>query len=145
MAFEELNRAGRRAAKKYAAQESVKRPAHLTEIPNREWPIEISADFSSGRLKVWQSRSFLVQMFSAPQFQGIECRRLSVNRVTLGVDGHWDQNISWDDLYAIKAELGFSDWYGIEIYPPKKHLVNVANMRHLWLLREPIPIGWIRP
>lgn len=139
MAFDNLNRAGRRAAAKYASTEARKRPVHLTPIERFRWPVTDEA----APLQAWESQKFLVQMFAAPDFQGIECRRLSVNRVTLGTDGHWDQNISWDDLYAIKSQLGFSDWYGVEIHPPLKNLVAVANMRHLWLLREPLQLGWM--
>lgn len=31
-----------------------------------------------------------------------------------------------------------------EVFPAESDVVNVANMRHLWLLREPPPFGWRR-
>lgn len=142
--FENLNRADRRAMIKHAQAEALKRPDALTEIPNSMWPVQISTGSGPQRTKVWHSKRWLAQLFDEEPFQGIDTRRLSVCRVTLGADGHWDQNITWDDLYAVKADVGFADWYGIEIYPPSRHLVNVANMRHLWLLAEPIQIGWFK-
>jgi hypothetical protein len=139
MAYEHLSRAERRAAAKYSREEALKRPAQLTPIEAACWPTYFE---QPDLLKVWHSQRFLVQMFAAPALLGIECRRLSVCRVTLGSDGHWDANIAWDDLYSIKSELGFADWYGLEVYPRARDLVNVANMRHLWLLREPLELGW---
>lgn len=140
MAYENLSRAERRAAAKYSREEALKRPAKLTVM--ERWRLPATLYQQRGLEKVWQSQKFLVQMFIEGAFQGIECKRLSVCRVTLGPDGHWDAKITWDDLYAIKSEVGFADWYGLEIYPPACDLVNVANMRHLWLLREPLDLGW---
>lgn len=140
MPFEARNRAERRAIARYAQVEAAKRPERLTTIPREQWPNYSQQDLQA----VWQSRKFLVQVFSAKPFNGIECKRLTVCRVTLGADGRWDQNITWDELYAIKAELGFGDWYSIEIYPRERDLVNVANMRHLWLLAQPLQIGWFK-
>lgn len=142
MAYEQLSRTERRAAAKYSREEAAKRPAKLTPIERWQWPAQL---YQQQRLQqVWHSKQFLVQMFAERPFGGIECKRLSVCRVTLGPDGHWDAKITWDDLYAIKSELGFSDWYGVEIYPRRKDLVNLANMRHVWLLSEPLDLGWTR-
>lgn len=140
MPYEHLNRAERRAMAKHSSAEALKRPSRLTTIPREQWPHDIDGK----RMQVWHSNRFLVQMFQEQPFQGIECRRLSICRVTLQVNGKWDEGLSWDDLYTIKRELGFSDWFGVEIHPPIKDLVNVANMRHLWLLREPLELGWKR-
>lgn len=32
----------------------------------------------------------------------------------------------------------------VEIYPAERDIVNVANMRHLWVLPERLPFGWRR-
>lgn len=135
------NRAERRAAAAHSRTEATKRPFQLTPIPRSEWPSYRQQTLE----QVWHSRKFLVQMFAETPFQGSECKRLSVCRVTLGEDGKWDANITWDHLFDIKTELGFADWYGVEIHPRVKDLVNVANMRHVWLLREPLKLGWSSP
>lgn len=50
--------------------------------------------------------------------------------------------ITWDQLQTIKSELGFGDWYAVEVYPANADLVNDANMRHLWMLETRLSIGW---
>ena len=42
----------------------------------------------------------------------------------------------------VKREIGFGDWYALEIFPRDGDIVNVANMRHLWMLATPLSIGW---
>lgn len=54
----------------------------------------------------------------------------------------WADGLTWDELQAIKRDVGFGDWYGFEIYPPDQQVVNAANIRHLWISPEPFGIGW---
>lgn len=44
----------------------------------------------------------------------------------------------------LKAECGRGDKWAVELYPPDEAVVNVANIRHLWLLPEPPAFGWNR-
>jgi hypothetical protein len=30
----------------------------------------------------------------------------------------------------------------VEIYPRDRDIVNIANMRHLWVMAEPLALGW---
>ena len=30
----------------------------------------------------------------------------------------------------------------VEVFPADDQVVNVANMRHLWVLPEPLPFAW---
>lgn len=92
-------------------------------------------------VQVWLNNQFLVQVFDE-SLPGVTSMRLSVCRTTLNMDGRWQDNIRWDELQDIKRAVGFGDWYGIEIYPKDADVVNVANMRHLWLMPESIGIGW---
>ncbi len=135
-----MNRHDRRATASATRKQAVTFPAELTEVPESRWP---PARGKGPRpIAVWCSREYLVQCYAERACNGIEVRRLTVNRVTLGADGHWDQNIPWDDLQRCKRETGHGDWYGLEVYPRDRDVVHVANMRHLWLLAEPLPIGW---
>lgn len=143
MPYEHLNRRDRRAMVTYARQEAAKRPVTLTEIPRSDWP-------SSQRLspeaptKAYQSREFLAQLYDAGAREGRTTMRLSICRVTLKDDGRWEENLSWDELMRVKRECGFGDWYAVEVYPEDREIVNVANMRHLWLLSTPLTIGWFK-
>jgi len=45
-------------------------------------------------------------------------------------------------LQEIKSAVGYGDRDAVEIFPAQKDLVNVANMRHLWIVPESIPFAW---
>lgn len=129
------NRNERRAVAGELRRQAAAWPSHLVEIPKSQWPPRHgSPEYPQA---VWRSRQYAVR-----PLRGVEARRLTVNRTALGSDGHWEQDIPWDDLQRCKRETGHGDWYGFEIYPRDRDLVNVANMRHLWLLAEPLDIGW---
>lgn len=70
--------------------------------------------------------------------------RLTVNRVHLGADGHWCQDITWEELQRVKRECGYGNYYGVEVYPREGDVVRDCNMRHLWLFAEPLAIGWTK-
>lgn len=122
-----------REQRRQLERDNQKQPSHLVEIPKHLHP----ATGERNRIKVWRSKAFLVQAFK--ENEGI---RLSVNRTTLGTDGRWLENITWEELMQVKREAGYGDCYAIEVYPMDKDIVNVANMRHLWVLDEPLKIGW---
>ncbi len=114
-----MNRAERKATASVMRKQALAWPAHLVPVPES-----------------------LVLEYGEPPFDGVECRRLTVNRVTIRGDGHWEQDIPWDDLQRCKREAGYGDWYALEIYPRDRDIVHIANMRHLWLLAEPLQLGW---
>lgn len=115
-------------------------PVDLARVPSETWPA-VAVD-GARRIDVWRSRAFLVQLFD--EAGGLV--RMSVNRT------EWDErqnrfreDITWDDLQRLKGEAGFADRVAIEVFPPDSLLVNVANMRHLWLLPEAaitLPFVW---
>jgi len=69
--------------------------------------------------------------------------RLSVCRTTLN-DDRWQDGITWDELQQLKQQCGYGELDAIEIYPADAHLVDVANMRHLWVMAEPVSFKWRR-
>lgn len=125
-----------RAERRELERHNAKLPVALQEIPKADWPITANTD--STRLRAWRSRHWLVQEFSAPAPAVV---RLSVNRTTV-TDGRWEDGISWDELQAIKREIGYGAQQAVEIYPADRDVVNVANMRHLWILAEPLAFAW---
>jgi hypothetical protein len=126
------NRAMRRALEK----ENLLWPENLRQIPQTDWPTS-SHPTSPKRIECWRSRAFLVQVFS--ECGGIE--RLSVCRTSHN-GNRWEENITWDELQRLKAECGRGDRQAVEIFPADRDVVNVANMRHLWVLVEPLPFAW---
>lgn len=112
-------------------------PAKLTEVPRQEWP-----HLTSGTLpvRVWRSRWFLVQQYDAPE--PALCR-LSINKTLLsGTGDRWLDGIPWETLQEIKRDVGYADNDAVELFPTQRDVVNVANMRHLWVMREPVPFAW---
>lgn len=119
-------------------------PAHLVAVPRDQWPDLSQAPgggTGSSVLACYRSRSFLVVVWLEPS----GFARLSVNRT------EWDDrkqrfrdDISWDDLQRLKAEAGFADMCALEVYPPDEQVVNVANMRHIFLVPTPPRFMWKR-
>ena len=102
-------------------------------VPEDQWP-----HTEPMPTEVWRNSQFLVQVF--PHKDG--AARMSVNRTMIGEDGRWRDGISWEELQSIKNQIGYSACWAVEIFPPSFEVVNVANMRHLWLLREAPAFAW---
>lgn len=134
MRAKEMNRAQRKGAEKYLQKENQKFPEFLVPIPKEEWPVVIS-----GLWQVWRSRSFLVQLY-ASAYGGVI--RMSVNRTSLTKGGHWPDQITWEQLQKLKRECGYADFDAVEVYPSDRDVVNVTNMRHLWILEQPLAFAW---
>ena len=114
-------------------------PKKLTLLPWNEWPERHKED-KSFLLQVWISRKYLVQIFDENK-QIVGMRRLSVNYLRYNSRG-WKDGMTWDELMQVKRDVGCGDHYAIEVYPCDRDIVNDANIRHLWLLTQPLPIGW---
>lgn len=108
---------------------------NFIEVPKDKWP-KVGKDPE----KVWINKKFMVQLMNENGNL-----RLSINRVHHKiVKGYkiWDSGITWDELQDIKDALGYDKCWMVEVYPPMDLIVNVANMRHLWLLPEKPIYGW---
>ena len=100
--------------------------------------IETAEHIEKLRSNVWANAYFLVQEFK--EDGGVI--RLTVNTTSIGGSGRWKDGISWDALQEIKSAVGYGDRDAVEIYPRDADVVNVANMRHLWITPEPISFAW---
>lgn len=109
----------------------------LIEVPRNRWPA--CPPGWTIPTSVWRNRRFLVQVFREPN----EMMQISVNRTELEPGGErWKDGITWDELQGLKRDLGWGDWYAVEVFPRDCDVVNVSNMRHLWILPKPLEIGW---
>lgn len=134
-----MNRAERRYAGAYIRRESQKYPETLAKLSPAEWSDKAPPDCT----EVWRSRGFLVQIYASHDPAVIA--RLSVCRAGVKSDGGWEENIQWEELQRLKRECGFKNHFAIEVYPAEKDVVNVANMRHLWVLADAPSYAWRRP
>jgi hypothetical protein len=87
----------------------------------------------------WRNRQF----FAAFYIEHERNTRISVNRTELMPCGNWKGDITWDELMEVKRGIGFGGSWMVECYPPDSEVVNVCNMRHLWLTHEPA-FGWVK-
>ncbi len=133
-----MNRAQRREMEAELARENARWPAELVPVPRIEWPERYPATL----LEAWRSRDWLVQVH-----QDGGAVRLSVCRAAFEPRGErWADGITWDDLQRLKRECGRGHLDAVEIYPADRDVVNVANMRHLWLVeRAALPFAWRKP
>jgi hypothetical protein len=118
-------------------RENLRWGTALEPIPADRWPPE--TEQGTRRVAVLRNRKFLVQVFD-------ECRgakRLTVSRTEWDRDRQrWKEGISWDDLQRLKSEAGFAASWAVELFPPDDEVVNVASMRHLWLVGDAPAFAW---
>lgn len=132
-----LSRNERRAALRQLARDNAAMPDLMQPVRPEHWPEAMRGVVSA----VFRSRHFLAQLYV--EASGV--MRLSVNRTTTDPQGvRWVDGITWDELQRVKTECGFGDQWAVEVYPPNDDVVNVANVRHLWLLPEAPEFAWRR-
>lgn len=107
---------------------------YMEKVPEDEWPTDVKG---KRPLEVWNSRLFCAMLWEDNGFQ-----RLSMCRTALKPDGSWEDGLTWDEVNRVKSECGYHDRWAVEVYPPQDSIVNVANMRHIWLLDKPPSYGW---
>lgn len=88
--------------------------------------------------RAWRNRDYLVQLYQEPSLH----YRLTINSTQLLASGHYKDGLTWDELWAIKDAVGFGSAWAVEVFPPDGAVVNVANMRHLFILPEAPPYAW---
>lgn len=115
----------------YLLSENEKYGLEFEEVPLDKW---IWRTDSQGvkPFKVLRNSLFLVQLF---RFSA-DTIRMSVNKTMLQSKGRWVDGITWDDLQAIKSMIGYGHRDAVEVYPKNQDLINVSNMRHLWILSD---------
>lgn len=104
----------------------------MTEINKDNWPIMLCAEVIP--LKVFESTKFLAILYKQ---RANDLVRLTVRKKSKKRDGNWEDGITWDELQIIKNECLGEDVECIEVYPKQSDVINVSNMRHLWVLDEP--------
>lgn len=114
----------------------------VQEPGDEDWPEGLRGRIGAP-IRAWKSRNFVVQLHERPE-EGLQ--RLSVQRAGANA-GICPLNrdlrpISWDELMAVKAACGFEKVWACELLPPAEQVVDVAPMRHLWILPQAPAFGW---
>lgn len=108
----------------------------LVRVSQADFP-EMAQGADNAPYDAWRSRDFLVLLFKDSGMT-----RLSICKTEVQSDGRWQDGITWDELFMLKCAAGFEFNDCVEIYPSSDHYVNVSNMRHLWVMDEPLPYKW---
>lgn len=129
--FKQVNR--------YIARESQKFSEEMQQIPCEQWT-SIHKSTKCKTLALWRSKKFMAQVVQEPNGS----IRISINRTSINSKYQFIDGISWDDLQNIKNQIGFQDHDCIELYPAQEDVVNVANIRHLFVLPETSFYNWVK-
>jgi hypothetical protein len=114
-------------------------PATLVPIPRAMWPVPGGVS-DLKRFNALRSRSFLVQLFE--EADGMV--RMSVCRTEWNERANrWREDIGWDDLQRLKGEAGYADRCAVEVLPPDRLVVNVANMRHVFIYPAGVTLPFV--
>ena len=132
-----LSRTQRRLASKHMSREAAKYPDNLVQVPKSDWPE--SANSNKSLVEVWRSRDYLVQIYLEPPPCFV---RLSILRTSLDSAGGWNQDIPWTEIQRLKSECRLGNLDAVEVFPHDKDVVNVANIRHLFVMQEPLSFAW---
>lgn len=125
-----------------------RRAAQLLKKENHKWPammrrlsIEETPDRPPSVKEIWRGKEFLAQTYETTD---PNITRVSVNRTCIDVTNRrWRDAITWDDLQEVKRQVGFGNHDAVEVFPADKDLVNVANIRHLFVFEKDYPLDFI--
>ena len=123
-----------RTQRRLAKKQAMKYPSRLQVVPRYMWPDTPS---TSWRLNVWLSQDYLVQGF----YELGDIVRLTICSTTPTAES-WADGLTWDELMEIKRQCGYGYHAAVELYPDDANIVNVSNMRHLWVLPEAPAYMW---
>lgn len=126
-------------AKQHLKSRNAEAGKNFVEIPE----FEVPDNLRSHLVKAWRNNQFLAALYlDSCGYTRISVNRTSVKGFTKNNHPQWQDGISWDELMQIKSAIGFGDRWAVECYPPDSEVINVANLRHLWLLPESPEFGW---
>lgn len=129
----------RRLSRKRLLQKVAELPETLEPIPADDLE---QIQLPRYLVAAWRSRHFIVQHYREPNGERISIQR-TVDSWRLITPGP-RKPITWDELQQLKREAGFAHRWACELFPPDDSVIDVAHMRHLWLLAEDPGIGWAR-
>lgn len=78
---------------------------------------------------VWENDTYSVGAFMDQGFIRLDIIRRDMK------DG-----ITWDELNWIKNQCGFAEFDACEFFPRQRDVINVANVRHLYITSTPFSV-----
>lgn len=113
-------------------------PKKLTRFDPKDWPGAVSeANHPAAPDEAWRSRAYLVQIrYLDPTTNGGAEELLHIRRTIHGAP------LTWDELQVIKRDVGRGDRAAVEVFPEDAHLIDLAEMRHLWIMAQRPAFAW---
>jgi len=128
----------RKTRRRHKKQNLNQYSEYLTEISEDNYFAKTGKKFDENLKKCFVSKYFFVQIWEEPE----KPVRISICRTELNGKGQWQDNIGWDAIQSIKNSVGYSGMDCVEIYPMQRDVINVANMRHLWVIPGQVEYKW---
>lgn len=127
----DLNREQRRALEKVKRQLIASYPDTLEVVPENDLNIPYSSH-PQGIDKIYRSKKYTVSVWNVPAGKKLSISRNEWDSHT----GRYKDQITWDEIMEIKRQVGFGEQNAVEFYPPDSEVINIANVRHIWLLPD---------
>ena len=125
----DLNRQQRRALEKAKRVLINTYPEELTRVSEDDPNLPYTShpqDLDS----IWRNKKFTVMVWNVPAG-----KKMTISRNTW--DSHacrYKDGITWDEIMEIKRGIGMGEENAVEFYPPDSEVINIANVRHIWIL-----------
>ncbi len=132
----DLNREQRRALEKVKRQLIASYPDTL-EIVTENDPNLPYSSHPQDIEHIYRSKKYTVILWKiGVGFAGYNLgQRFSISRNEWNSkDRRYKDGLTWDEIMDIKREMGFGERTAIEYYPADSEVVNLANMRHVFLI-----------
>lgn len=131
----DLNREQRRALEKVKRQLIASYPDTLEIVPENDPNLPYSSHPQDIE-HIYRSKKYTVILWK----QGIDHTLLLGQKFSISrnewdsKDRRYKDGLTWDEIMDIKREMGFGERTAIEYYPADSEVVNLANMRHIFLI-----------
>lgn len=132
----DLNREQRRALEKARRQQMASYPDTLEIVPETDPNIPYSSHPQDIE-HIYRSKKYTVILWKiGVGFTGYNFgQRFSISRNEWNSkDRRYKDGLTWDEIMDIKREMGFGERTAIEYYPADSETINIANMRHIFLV-----------
>lgn len=127
----DLNREQRRALEKVKRQLMASYPDTLEIVPENDPNLPYSSH-PQDIDKIYRSKKYTVIVWNVPAGKKLSIQRNEWDSHT----NRYKDNITWDEIQEIKRKCGFGEQNAIEFYPPDSEVINIANVRHIWILPD---------
>ena len=104
----------------------------MEEVPRSKWEHLNLGIPEADAFRVFKSDRFLVQIRRHNYAVLLCVCKCKFKKFGQGIE--YADGITWDELQEIKNQCGYENSWLCEYYPPKDKLINVANIRHLWVM-----------